>query len=243
MLIVRRRSRKGRPLWLTLVYWVARLTAVFIVLSLLLVGALRWVDPPTTAFILQHNWAASRDANIDPAWQHWVPWTEIPRHAPLAVIAAEDQRFLRHHGFDFDSIGDAVDAYRRSGRIRGASTISQQVAKNLFLWPARSLLRKGVEAYFTLLIETLWPKKRILEVYLNTAQFGSNIYGIEAASQAYFGKPAATLTTGEAALLAAVLPNPVRYRVDAPSDYVRERQRWIERQMRQLGGPGHLDAL
>ena len=198
--------------------------------------ALRWLPVPVTAFMVQER-IASRAAGTPLHQRHaWVAWPRISRHAALAVIAAEDQNFLLHHGFDFHAIEKAVTDAQRGRRVRGASTISQQVAKNLFLWPGQSWLRKGLEAWFTVLIENLWPKRRILEVYLNSAQFGRGIWGVEAASRAYFGKQAAGLTAPEAALLAAVLPSPVRYRVVNPGPYVVRRQAWILGQMRRLGG-------
>ena len=156
--------------------------------------------------------------------------------AALAVIASEDQNFFAHSGFDIDAIIDAIKAHKEGGRLRGASTITQQVAKNLFLWPSRSFLRKGFEAYLTVLIETLWPKWRILEIYLNIAEFGPGTYGVGAASRRFFNKTADTITAEEAALLAAVLPSPRRLSAQSPSRYVRTRQRWILRQMHQLGG-------
>ena len=154
----------------------------------------------------------------------------------VAVIAAEDQNFEDHFGFDWQAIEKAIAHNEHSRRKRGASTVSQQTAKNLFLWESRSWVRKGFEVYFTLLLETLWPKRRILEVYLNIVEFGDGVYGVEAASRKFFGRSAAALTPGQAALLAAVLPSPRRFRADAPSPYVRGRQEWILRQMRQLGG-------
>jgi monofunctional biosynthetic peptidoglycan transglycosylase len=176
-----------------------------------------------------------------------VPWGRISPHVRLAVVAAEDQKFPDHHGFDVAAIRSVVESRLADGAdgaaMRGASTISQQVAKNLFLWPGRSWLRKGMEAGLTLLIEALWTKRRILEVYLNVAQFGDDVYGVEAAARINFGKGADALTVHEAALMAAVLPNPVRLRIARPSAYVRERQRWILRQMRQLGGPGYLASI
>jgi monofunctional biosynthetic peptidoglycan transglycosylase len=173
----------------------------------------------------------------------WVAWPEISRHAAVAVIAAEDQHFLEHGGFDFKAIDKAWTDAKRGRRLRGASTISQQVAKNLFLWPDQSWLRKGLEAWFTLWIEWLWPKQRILEVYLNSAEFGRGVWGVEAASRHFFRKPAARLNRHEAALLAAVLPSPKRFRVDRPSPYVQQRQAWILRQMSMLGGVRLLDGL
>jgi len=173
----------------------------------------------------------------------WVDSAQISPHMKVAVIAAEDQKFPEHRGFDVESINDAMEDRERGGRVRGASTISQQVAKNLFLWPGRSWIRKGLEAYFTVLVELLWGKQRILEVYLNVAEFGRGVFGVGAASEVYFGKRAAQLTPAEAALLAAVLPNPKRLRVDAPSRYVRSRQEWIMEQMRGLGGPSLLTRI
>jgi monofunctional biosynthetic peptidoglycan transglycosylase len=154
--------------------------------------------------------------------------------------ASEDQQFPFHAGFDFDSIRDAVRASERGKRLRGASTISQQVAKNLFLWPGHSFVRKAFEAYFMVLIEALWPKERILEMYLNLAQFGDGIYGVQAAGERFWRTPALRLTSDEAALLAAVLPNPLRLHADRPSAYVFERRDWILEQMRELGGAGYL---
>jgi monofunctional biosynthetic peptidoglycan transglycosylase len=159
------------------------------------------------------------------------------------VIAAEDQKFAEHFGFDWQAIEKALEQNSRSKKTKGASTLSQQTAKNLFLWSGRTWLRKGVEAYFTVLLEALWPKRRILETYLNVAEFGDGIYGVEAAAQRYFRKPASRLNGSEAALLAAVLPSPRRYRVTAPNAYVRSRQQWILNQMGHLGGAAALKEL
>ena len=153
----------------------------------------------------------------------------------LAVVAAEDQKFPGHFGFDFGAIADALEEGEKGRRLRGASTISQQVAKNLFLWEGRSFLRKGLEAYFTVLMEAMWTKRRILEIYLNIAEFGDGIYGIKAAAKKVFGKPPSEITMREAAILAAVLPNPIRLKAAAPSAYVKGRARKIEKQMRNLG--------
>lgn len=177
------------------------------------------------------------------AHSDWVGMDEISPWMGLAVIAAEDQKFPDHWGFDVPAIEKALAHNERNeNRIRGASTLSQQTAKNLFLWDGRSWLRKGLEVGLTVGIETVWSKKRILTVYLNIAEFGDGIFGVEAAAQRYFHKPASRLTPAEAALLAAVLPNPIRFRADAPSGYVRSRQAWILRQMRQLGGEGFMQA-
>lgn len=175
------------------------------------------------------------------AHSDWVSMDEISPWMGLAVIAAEDQKFPEHWGFDVSAIEKALAHNERNeNRIRGASTLSQQTAKNLFLWDGRSWVRKGLEAGLTLGMETVWSKKRILTVYLNIAEFGDGIFGVEAAAQRYFHKPASRLSLSEAALLAAVLPNPLRFKANAPSGYVRSRQAWIIRQMRQLGGESFM---
>jgi len=177
------------------------------------------------------------------AHSDWVSMDEISPWMGLAVIAAEDQKFPEHWGFDMGAIEKALAHNERNeNRIRGASTLSQQTAKNLFLWDGRSWVRKGLEAGLTLGMETVWSKKRILTVYLNIAEFGEGVFGVEAASQRYFHKPASKLSPAEAALLAAVLPNPIRFKASAPTGYVRSRQAWILRQMRQLGGEGFMQA-
>jgi monofunctional biosynthetic peptidoglycan transglycosylase len=193
----------------------------------------RWVDPPTSAYMLAHRLDGGRVV------QDWQPLQRIAPALALAVVAAEDQTFPRHHGFDVDQIQQALQEHAGGAALRGASTLSQQVARNLFLWAGGGFLRKGLEAWYTALIELTWPKRRILEVYLNIAEFGTGIYGAEAAAKAHFGRSAAALTPEQAALLAAVLPSPKRLDAAAPSPYLRERQHWILRQMRQLG-PGWL---
>jgi monofunctional biosynthetic peptidoglycan transglycosylase len=215
-----------------------------VLLTALPVLLLRWVDPWTSAFMI----AARADAMLAGEWRkanryEWRDLAEISPQAGLAVIASEDQLFPFHSGFDLESIRAAMEKNARSKRVRGASTISQQVAKNLFLWKGRSWLRKGLEAWITVLIEAMWPKQRVLEVYLNIAEFGPQVYGAEAAARTYFGRPALRLTRPQAALLAAVLPNPRRFSVAAPSRYVRRRADWIQQQMRALGGPKYLEQL
>jgi monofunctional biosynthetic peptidoglycan transglycosylase len=218
--------------------------AAWLVLTLVPVLLLRWLHPLTSAFMLEADAQAWSTRNHTYRTQyHWVSLEQISAHAAIAVIASEDQQFPYHAGFDFDSIRDAVRESERGRRLRGASTISQQVAKNLFLWSGHSFVRKGLEAYFTVLIETLWPKERILEMYLNVAQFGDGIYGVEAAAQHFWGKPALRLSSSDAALLAAVLPNPLRLHADRPSRYVLGRRDWILEQMRELGGAGYLQEL
>lgn len=198
---------------------------------------MRWLYPLTTAFILRDRVTALVSHDKTYHYEHqWVNWQHISANMKVAVIAAEDQKFPDHWGFDFDSMEKAWYNNQRGRKVHGASTISQQVAKNLYLWPGRSLVRKGIEAYFTVLIETFWPKRRILEIYLNSAEFGKGVFGVEAASRRYFHKSAAQLGPQEAALLAAVLPAPKQLTVNRPSSYLRARQAWIAAQMWQLGG-------
>jgi monofunctional biosynthetic peptidoglycan transglycosylase len=211
--------------------------------TLLPVLALRWINPPTSAFMAERRIAGIVSPGRATAIVYrWTDYADISPQLKLAVVASEDQTFLEHSGFDVASIRDAMEENERGGRMRGASTISQQVAKNLFLWPGRTILRKGLEAGFTVLIELLWPKRRILEVYLNVAEFGDGVYGVGAASRRYFNKSPARVTRHEAAVLAAVLPGPRRFHADHPSAYVLRRSWWIERQMYHLGA-GHLESL
>ena len=207
-----------------------------LVLSILPVLVFRFSPVPVSGLMVQRRIEAWSDAKPYASRHRWVPLEEISPNLGAAVIAAEDQNFTEHFGFDWQAIEKAVQHNEHSRRKRGASTLSQQTAKNLFLWNSRSWVRKGFEAWFTLLIEADWPKRRILEVYLNIVEFGDGIYGAEAAARTYFGKPAARLSASEAALLAAVLPNPRKFHANAPSEYIRGRQAWILNQMRQLGG-------
>ena len=218
--------------------WLLRLFALFLATSLLSVLSLRWSPPVTSAVILQRMLEEGAAQDYD-----WVSLDAIALEAALAVVAAEDQKFPEHSGFDFAAIEDAVLDRLAGERLRGASTLTQQVARNLFLWQGRSFARKALEAWFTALIEWLWPKRRILEVYLNIAEMGERTFGVGPASRRFFDREPAALTRPQAALLAAVLPNPVRLRVDRPSDYVRQRQTWILQQMSRLGGVGYLDGV
>jgi monofunctional biosynthetic peptidoglycan transglycosylase len=204
--------------------------------SAVLVLLLRFVPVPISALMVQRQVEAWMDGKRYVAQHRWTPLDRIAPAMGVAVIAAEDQNFEEHFGFDWQAIEKAIAHNERSRKKRGASTVSQQTAKNLFLWESRSWARKGCEVYFTLLLETFWSKRRILEVYLNIVEFGDGVYGVEAASRKFFGRPASALNPGQAALLAAVLPSPRRFRADAPSPYLRGRQEWILRQMRQLGG-------
>lgn len=226
--------RVARWIFLWLPLWFLLLTTAQVLL-------LRWIPPVTSAFMLSRR----VDALVQRDWDFQLRYTwrsnkNISRNLPIALVAAEDQTFPDHHGFDFKAIDKAMKNNQRGRKVRGASTISQQVAKNLFLWKGRSYLRKGLEAWYTVLIEVLWPKQRILEVYANIAEFGDGVYGAEAAARTYFGKPAARLTPSESARMAAVLPSPRRYSVAKPGPYVQRRARWIERQVRHLGGPAYL---
>ena len=221
--------------------WLFLAVLGWLILTVLPVALLRWMPPLTSAFMLEARMealrAGERGYHTD---YHWVSLEHISPQAAIAVIASEDQTFPFNYGFDFHSIRSAVRAAERGRRLRGASTISQQVARNLFLWPGRSFVRKGIEAYFTVLLEALWPTERILEVYLNVAQFGHGIYGVEAAAHRFYHEPAARLTASQAALLAAVLPNPVHWHVERPSRFVAWKQQWILAQMRNLGGAAYL---
>jgi monofunctional biosynthetic peptidoglycan transglycosylase len=218
----------------TLKYFgIALLSLLFLLIFTILL--LRWVNPPFTSFTLQADWDQLERESYNLRTE-WVHRKEIPEHMIWAVVAAEDQLFFEHFGFDIESIQEAWEERREGERTRGASTISQQVAKNLFLSPAQSFFRKGVEAGITVLIELLWPKERIVEVYLNIAEFGPGVFGIGKASEVYFNRPASQLTPEMAARFAAVLPSPKRMRVNPPSPYTQERSRWILRQMNQLTG-------
>lgn len=236
---MKRRARLWRALRRALLY--SLLTWLVVTVGAVLL--LRWLPPPTTSFILQNRVEAWRAGyGFYPYPYRWVDYGRIAPVMALAVVAAEDQRFREHHGLDLTGIRQAIRDNQYRNRPRGASTITQQTAKNLFLWRGQSWLRKGIELYFTGLLELLWPKQRILEVYLNVAQFGGSVFGVEAAAQTYFKRPASQLTREQAALLAAVLPSPSLLHVDAPSDYLRQRQRWVLNQMRRLG-PGYLQGL
>jgi monofunctional biosynthetic peptidoglycan transglycosylase len=208
------------------------------------VALLRWVNPPYSAFMAQTQMAAWAKHDRTYVFRHhWVNLNQVSPNLPLAVVASEDQKFPDHWGFDVEAIEKAYEMNQHSHRVHGASTISQQVAKNLFLWSGRSYFRKGLEAYFTVLIEACWPKRRILEIYLNIAEFGYGTYGAEAAAQRFFHEPAARLTRSDSAVLAAVLPNPERLSAAAPSAYVQQRRDWILGQMQALGGPEMLDEI
>ena len=200
-----------------------------VVLSVAWVLLLRFVDPPIT-WLMAAQAREQGQLKREP-----VPFERIARSLPLAVIASEDQRFMLHNGFSWEAIQRAMEKNRKGRRIKGASTISQQTAKNVFLWPGRTWLRKGLEAWFTVLIELLWSKERILEVYLNVAEFGKGVFGAEAAAQHCFGCSAAKLSPAQSAMLAVTLPAPRRYDCRKPGGYMQGRQQWVLRQMRNVG--------
>ena len=214
-----------RKIWTLL--WCILLLLVLVLL------VFRFAPIPTTAFMLQSDY---------PVKQTWISIDKLPSHMPLAVVASEDQRFPDHFGVDFAAISKALSQYDEGDGLRGASTITQQTAKNLFLWSGRSFIRKGLEAGLAVGLETLWGKKRILEVYLNVAEFGKGIYGVEAASQHYFGRSASKLTMNQAARLAVLLPSPRTRNPNSLTYYLGQRVDWVERQMQQLG-PDYLKSI
>ena len=227
--------------WMRRLLW---LPVVFVVFTVLQVATLRFVDPWASSFMAIRQMEAwtHGDFGFGIAYE-WRDLRRISPSLPVALVAAEDQRFADHFGFDLEAIENAERANARGRKIRGGSTISQQLAKNLFLWGGRSYVRKGIEAWYTLLIEAMWPKQRIIEVYANVVEFGDGVYGAQAAARRYFGKDASRLTPAECARLAAVLPAPKRYSAARPGPYVARRARAIERQMRMIGGRGYLERL
>lgn len=214
----------------TFLKWSLGLAALLLLLLVGLTLPLRWIDPATSAYMMLDEWRNER-----PVRQQWAPYDAISDHLKLAVIASEDQKFPHHFGFDIEQIRQAVDTRLGGGRLRGASTITQQLARNLYLWPGRDWLRKGLEAALTVPLEIFVPKHRLLEIYLNIAEFDDGVYGAEAAARHYFSKSASGLARQEAAMLAAVLPAPKRFEADRPQDFLRQRQRWILAQMDNLG--------
>lgn len=229
-----------RPCWRRLRRALAWLLVGFVLLSVGWVLAYRFVDPPLSGLMLERRIEA-RLAGI-PYREDRCALPALPETLALAVIASEDQRFFDHRGFDWVEMGRAVDTARAGGRLRGASTLSQQAAKNLFLWSGRSWLRKGLEAWFTVLVEALLPKSRILALYLQVAEWGPGVYGACAAARHHYGRSAGALSVEQAAGLAVLLPAPRRYRLDRASAYLEQRQRWVQQQMRQLGGVAWLRA-
>jgi monofunctional biosynthetic peptidoglycan transglycosylase len=208
----------------------------FFIISIVSVIFFRWVPIPVTPLMLTRCVEQKMDGKDLKLKKDWVPFEEISPNLQLAVVCSEDQNFIKHNGFDFEAIDKAMEYNENHKKTRGASTISQQTAKNVFLWSGRSWIRKGFEVYFTFLIETFWSKQRIMEVYLNVIEMGDGVYGAQAASKNFFHKDAKYLSKGEAALIAAVLPNPLRFSAAKPSGYVSQRQGWIIHQMALWGG-------
>ncbi len=217
--------------------WAGIVVSALAVVLFFVILLLRWMPVPTSAFMLGHKLRGN------PVAYRWVPLKKISPALAVSVVASEDQRFPDHWGFDFQAISDALEENRRRSTPRGASTISQQVTKNLFLWSGRSWVRKGIEAGLTVAIEMLWSKRRILEVYLNIAQFGPDIFGADAAGRRFFGLPPSRLNGYQAALLAAALPNPMTHRVSSPTPYVSQRAADIQVEVRRLGGVAYLSAI
>lgn len=224
-----------KSLTVDLIWRVIRaLLALFFVSMLLAVVIYKYLPVYVTPLMVIRLTEQISDGERLKLHHHWISMDEISRHAPVAVMASEDQRFLLHHGFDFDAIKKAAIHNRKGGTKHGASTISQQTAKNVFLWPGRSWVRKGLESYFTFLIEMMWSKQRIMEVYLNSIEMGKGIYGIDAVAEHHFNKKAIELSRSECALIAATLPNPLRFSSKEPSSYILQRQRRIQQEMRYI---------
>lgn len=223
--------------------WLWRGVLAFVILSVTFVLLFRVVPPPGSMVMVERkvkSWMASEPIRLQHEWRDWDDMASV---AKLAVIAAEDQRFPDHYGFDLVELKRAVENRLAGGRLRGASTLSQQTAKNVFLWSGRSWVRKGLELWFTLLIELAWDKQRILEVYLNVAEWDEGVFGLQAAAQHYFGVSANALNERQASLLAAILPNPLNRSASVPSAQVEQRSQWIRQQMRNLGGARYLERI
>ena len=232
-----------KPLWRRVGKWLFRMAAAVLILAFLTILLLRWVNPPTTSFMLQRQFDSWQNGEELEIRHRWVGWDRISPALKMAAITSEDQRFAYHWGLDVNSIQKAIQEYERGEDLRGASTITQQVAKNLFLWPEPSYVRKGIEACLALLIELLWSKERILEVYLNIAEFGNGIYGAEAAAVAFFNTTAEGLSRWQSALMVTALPAPRRYNLANPSQYMIERRTWILKYMELLGQSHYLQKL
>ena len=240
-LLLRKRFRKPKAragLARRLLRLAAFLAIAAVGVTVVLVLPWRWLAPPTTSFILRE-----RLISEEPVHYRWVPWGEIAPAPAISAVAAEDQKFPDHFGFDWEAIENALERNREGGRVRGGSTISQQLAKNLFLWPDQDWIRKGAETWFTVWLELLWPKRRIIEVYLNVAEFGPGVFGVGEASERLMRKSPSDLTARDAAILVAVLPSPKRMSAAAPSEYVRTRAEQIQAEVQRLGGPGYLTGM
>lgn len=221
--------------------FIGRILLVLVLFSVAVVLPFRWIDPPISMVMLERSWdQRGTGYRLN---KQWLNWDQIPRHAALAAVVSEDQNFPKHYGFDLKAIQKAIAERERRGSLRGASTISQQVARNMYLWTGRSWLRKGLEVWFTGLVELCWPKQRILEVYLNIAEWGDGVFGVGAASRHHFGVPAAQLSNWQSALLASSLPSPLKYNPAAPAPHLIERANWNLSQQRRLGGRTWLASL
>ncbi|WP_344934436.1 monofunctional biosynthetic peptidoglycan transglycosylase [Zhongshania borealis] len=221
--------------------FIGRILLVLVLFSVAVVLPFRWIDPPISMVMLERSWdQRGTGYRLN---KQWLNWDQIPHHAALAAVVSEDQNFPKHYGFDLKAIQKAFAERERRGSLRGASTISQQVARNMYLWTGRSWLRKGLEVWFTGLVELCWPKQRILEVYLNIAEWGDGVFGVGAASRHHFGVPAAQLSNWQSALLASSLPSPLKYNPAAPAPHLIERANWNLSQQRRLGGRTWLASL
>lgn len=227
-----------------IIRWALKILGYFIACSVVIVLLLRWINPPTTAFMMQRSVTAWwNDEENFKLYQSWTDRDQISWHIKMAAIASEDQNFANHWGIDFGSVQKALEEYDRGQKLRGASTITQQTAKNLFLWPGQSYIRKGIEAYFALIMELLWSKERILEIYLNIAEFGDGVYGVQAAAQRYFNTTPANLSKAQSALMVTALPAPRRYNLAHPSSYMIGRRNWVMQYMTLLGNSYYLQRL
>lgn len=234
---------KEESLTRQVIRWISRLFLVFVAATMLAVLLLRWINPPTSSYMVQRQIEAWWNENDIALQYQWTDWENISTPIKVAAITSEDQNFANHWGLDISSIRKAINEYERGEDLRGASTITQQVAKNLFLWSDKSYIRKGIEAYFALIIELLWSKERILEVYLNIAEFGDGIYGVQAAAQHYFDTTAASLSKWQSSLMVTALPAPKRYNLANPSQYMLQRRTWVLRYMDFLGNSHYLNQL
>lgn len=223
--------------------WLIKITLYFLAISIGLVILYKFVPIPITSTMISRKMSAIANGEDSEIYYDWTSYSNMSKEAPLAVVAAEDQLFPEHFGFDFEAMSNAFNRNQKGKKLRGASTLSQQVAKNVFLWQSRSYVRKAFEVYFTFLIEIIWGKERILEVYLNVAEMGKMTFGVEEASKRYFGKSAKNISREQAARIAAVLPSPNKWSIAKPGPYVNRRTAHIARQMRALGGVAYIKNL
>jgi monofunctional biosynthetic peptidoglycan transglycosylase len=227
---------KFRGGWLKLIFRILKLAfVIFVIGSILGVILYRFINPPITFLMIERGFERKSDGKDWKIDKQWVDFDQIADPMKRAAVAAEDQTFLENRGFDVNAIEKAIQKNEHSKKLIGGSTITQQTAKNVFLWPGRSIVRKGFEAWFTLLMDIFWSKKRVMEVYLNEIEMGDGIYGVQAASQAYFHKDAKDLSNSEAAAIASIWPDPLKWSPTDPSDYVRHRQYLIKKNMKRLG--------